>query len=276
PVVANPVYTFCEPIQYQQLVHQPTNAWSSLTFNMMGMFLLTAHPGCKMHLRNVRKSKLRYLVVFCLGFLGLASWYFHAALNASSYYLDFASTLLPINLANAFTISRWTNTGFFYWILSGLFVVIMTLRITLNVLYSFDITLMTVPTFIVGFYFSEYCRQYVYRKQTYPGKVPSTNSLAIENVYWLNSSFTFIAFAFICWSMDNFGHVCLPFPGGFQLHAIWHANLALAVTSAYLYMCNTNFVLSKRFKVPINEVVDDILTARRPTLNKSIRMVDIV
>jgi hypothetical protein len=237
-VAVDKEYSWCEPIRDEAFIRQPTNAWTAMSFSLCALFVLFLMPPCEPLLRNVSSSALKYLVILTLLFLGLGSFFYHAALTYLSFYGDFLSIAMAVSLMVAFTISRWLRTKHFWWIFSAVYIGTSAIRILVEILARVDITAILI-VYVFGTIVSEYTRQFL------RGRKKDVMAEEMESIAWLHFYSGFFAIGGTAWLADAVGRVCIPVVGGFQLHALFHAFLALATLCAYLYV--SNFPYYRRF-----------------------------
>lgn len=97
------------------------------------------------------------------------------------------------------------------------------------------------------FYVSEYIRHW-WIKRRRGGRISDLKrphgekERDVECIMWLNWSLLYIVIGFTAWVLDQVFHVCIPVSGGFQVHAIWHAFIALATLCGYFYMSNADYL----------------------------------
>ena len=222
---------FCEPIQSDQLIKQPTNAWSAATFYLMALTVIFIVP-CNQDflLLGVQYRNFRILVIFILVYLGIGSFGFHSAFTLASEVLDRSSIQIATSIMFAFTVSRWLRLHTFYLIMLG-FVAFGTFIDVMEYLFwKTNFITLIIPSTILGFFISEYCRQYKFRRNL------TILSGQIEKIRWLNVALVQLLVGYVCWILDVYFNICFPFEGLFQMHALFHACTAMAIANLFLYM----------------------------------------
>ncbi|KAJ3121097.1 hypothetical protein HK098_003968, partial [Nowakowskiella sp. JEL0407] len=159
---------YCEEIRVNSNIYQPINAWSSFVYNAVGLLTLYLTPPPTAYIHNFcyTTDAVRYVFYALLVFLGIASFYFHAAFTFVSGIFDFASMALISSYFAAYSITRWHRRGAvtFFTVFGVIGTTTITLRVLIEVYYGNDFTVPAIVLLLGGSFISETVRQVMFRR----------------------------------------------------------------------------------------------------------------
>jgi Ceramidase len=217
PATCKPDSCFCEGVG-TGTVAQPSNAWSSMAFVLVG--LLIAHASAPRQRKGNRMAvepAYRRLYGYALVSIGLGSYFYHASLTFAGQVCDMSGMYLLITFALMYGVARRTK-------FRSSLVVVSYLLLNLSLL-GFQVAFPGLRRYVFGLLVvlligieSRYRRQ--------PG-------VAIES-QWLWRGAAIMALAFFIWVLDIAKVACEP-ASPLQGHAVWHMLSAVAGWCLYRY-----------------------------------------
>ena len=218
PATCLPNYCFCEKIT-SGAIAQPANAWSSLSFVVVGLLIVCLAVKDKKGGTNPLTTIWVYGVLygFILSIIGVGSFYYHSKLNFVGQFIDVLGMYL---LATAILFYRYftaTKTKA-AWAVSSYILFNMFFS---YILYTFPNARRYIFAFLI---IAILGLEYRLKKQL---------NLLINRKF-LYVAVAILSIAFIIWVLDITKIFCSP-TSLFQGHALWHILGALSSSLIYLY-----------------------------------------
>lgn len=212
---------FCEAIYSTDVVRQPANAWSSLSYVAIGSLVIAVAGET-----TGKKRRLPYVYAYILGIsaiiIGVGSAFYHASITFVGQFFDVFGMYLFANFMLVYALERlfkWSSN-----ITLGLYIVINLVLSSTLIFIPETIRYMFAAVIIIALVF-----EYVVQRKKNP---------RIET-HWLNIGLLIFATAYVIWILDNSKIVCDP-QSLVQGHAVWHLLGAVAVGFLYLYYVSEN------------------------------------
>ncbi|MFN8373701.1 MAG: ceramidase domain-containing protein [Anaerolineae bacterium] len=207
---------FCEAVQLESAVRQPSNTVSSFGFVLAGVVIAAVSPALKV------KTK-RFPAIYGAAFgvmaviVGVGSAYYHASLTFIGQFFDILGMYLLAAFVLVYALQRlvgWRNgRSMLVYISLNLILTVFQIIVPEARRYTFAVVL------LIGLVV-----EYVYRLRHKP---------AIRSG-WLQLGLAVFALAYGIWILDNSRLMCLP-ESVLQGHAAWHVLGACAVLCLFQY-----------------------------------------
>lgn len=250
PATCMPANCFCEMVRGDAGLRQPVNAWSSLAFAWVGVWVMAYAPESK----NLRRGKAAAssqsatskqpavlplplmrgtrLHPFLLGLsaivIGLGSAFYHASLTFIGQFFDVFGMYLLSGYMLLFALLRLGRLGAarFGLLYLGIMAALSVILIALPDLRRFAFAFILIAAIFVEVMFMRSRRAMLNRK------------LFIAGV-------GLFALAFAIWILDNARILCAP-AALLQGHALWHLLGAVAVALLYFYYLSETPVMRNK------------------------------
>jgi len=236
-----PPKCFCERLDMESLIIQPTNTWTNVSFIIIGLLIFVQTTRDLLY-KEKKDDFAWYSIIYAIGniILGVTSAFYHASFSFYGQFLD--------------------NIGMFFivlWCCSYNFVRLVPNRIKRNefiFLYAFLIL-------IAGYVnlFMPDIRRHAFGvaiaiyivQQIVIDLIKKPWETGIEYFYWIGG-FVTIALAFLIWNLDQNG-LCDP-NSILQGHGLWH--VLNAVVCYFLFLFYRSEVLKpKRVEYETNMLI---------------------
>jgi len=224
PATCMPNDCFNEAVRFG-VVRQPVNAWSSLTFILIGIAIATqANPTVQRERSDALLPNLSPTLTLLYGIaivvIGLGSWFYHASLTFIGQAFDVQGMYLLITFALIYSASRLisitTATFVMAFCCGNLFLLLVQLSQPGIRRYLF-------AALVLATLLLEYRR---WRSQGH-----------LDNRRYLIAALLLLLIGFSIWLLDM-AHLWTSPYSLLQGHAIWHVLSALAAGSLYLHYRN--------------------------------------
>lgn len=87
----------CEYTHEGQIFQQPTSAFTSLAYNLMGFLVIAVdYPSEHLPIKSLSQNSLKWIFFTLLNMVGLTSFYFHGFLTAISMWADVKSNVKEV------------------------------------------------------------------------------------------------------------------------------------------------------------------------------------
>jgi dihydroceramidase len=219
PATCRPDSCFCEAIGSGTVV-QPSNAWSSLAFVLVGLLIAhnTAKPSGREYTNRMAcEPAYRRLYGYALVAIGLGSYFYHSSLSFAGQVCDMSGMYWLITFALLYGVARS---------LALRPTMVVTAYLVLNTaLLGFQVAFPDLRRYVFGLLLLVLVGIEI-RHYRGPGVV-------IQNK-WLWRAVGTMALAFVVWVLDKTKLTCSP-SSIVQGHAIWHLLSATAGWCLYRY-----------------------------------------
>ncbi len=205
PATCMPNDCFCESIR-GKILRQPINAISSLSFVLVGIFIIGVG-----HAEKTKNKYITFLYPILLILIGIGSFIYHATLTLIGQFLDVAGMYGLAAFIIAYALYRRNKLKF--W---SLFLLINIILDFILLIYPESRRVLFGAVFIAGVTLELY--KYA-RKRFYP--------------HFGMGLFIFVI-AYIIWILDRYRVLCSP-ASFLQGHSIWHIFGALSSYFLFLY-----------------------------------------
>lgn len=203
-------------------VRQPVNAWSCLTFVLIGLIIaIQPRTNVQRSQKELQRPNLapgvRVLYGTIVVLIGLGSWFYHASLTFVGQAMDIQGMYLLITFAVLHSISRLRKVKTLAFILVYICfnVVLLGVQITEPGARRYIFAALVVATL--------FCEYSIWRHQG-----------LTANPRFLFAALIFLLVGFCIWALDITHRWNSP-NGFFQGHAVWHVLSALSAGCLYLH-----------------------------------------
>ncbi|KAL0223956.1 hypothetical protein P9112_003346 [Eukaryota sp. TZLM1-RC] len=214
---------YCEAINDEAFCRQPANGFSSLTFGLTAVYIVSMNVNGSM-----KKSKLGAIFVFAsiVFLIGLGSSAYHCMLTLTAERIDgismhFISTYIATFSVMKLLCVLFSPTGLKQF--HTKFMTWYSLIAALVIVYNLEIIRwgrLTWTILIICLFIS----------------IASEILFSIAQQEWPSVHFVlalaFLGFSYVVWELDRHGVACDPH-SWFQLHGIWHVGLAVSLISLH-------------------------------------------
>ena len=222
PANCMPANCFCEEIRIGAIA-QPANTWSSLSFVVMGLIILTTvtgnGPSSGKPAANRLSGNLTAPAVYAFSLLlvGLGSAFYHASLTFVGQFFDLMAMYLLITFVILYNLSRRRRIpfpGFAVWF------------ILINLLLAYVLVVLPeIRRYLFGaLVVVALALEFTLRRK---------KAIDIE-IRFLRAALSALAVAFLIWILDITRIACNP-TSWLQGHALWHILSASAAGLLYFY-----------------------------------------
>ncbi|MBI2521046.1 MAG: ceramidase domain-containing protein [Bdellovibrio sp.] len=218
PAACMPDHCFCEAVRFGELIRQPSNTWSNLSFVLVASVLIVQIAKTNDSKNKLIRHKfLSYLYALSCLLVGLGSFFFHASLTFVGQWVDVLGMYLAITffgLYNIFRIFDWKVRSFvvtFFFINSVLSYVLYAHAWSRRYLFALFVVLL-----IFSIWYSN-------------TKIKSMLSNRI-----LYQSIACFMLGVMIWILDITKVICDPYLV-LQGHSLWHFLTALASYLIFRY-----------------------------------------
>lgn len=216
PATCKPDTCFCEGVGTGP-VAQPSNAWSSLAFVLVGLLIAHASKPAQDYRNRMAEPAYRRLYGYALVAVGLGSYFYHASLTFAGQVCDMSGMYFLITFALLYGVARRTK-------IRSLAVIFAYVLLNVSLL-AFQVAFPSLRRYMFGLLVLVLIGiESRYRRE--PGVVTRNQ--------WLWRGVSVLALGFFIWVLDITEVACDP-ASPLQGHAIWHLLSAVAGWCLYRY-----------------------------------------
>jgi hypothetical protein len=224
---------FCEQNRMEQLIRQPANTWSNLSYLYFGVLCMLFALHDIRHPRNSKQDNfllrfpvLTFLTGVSLFYLFIGSFYYHASLTRTAQIIDLSGVYAVALLPLIYNIARWiyysnsdkiNHPRLYAW-------AIVCFTILLNALvYHYEIALKSRESLLLVLILVLITTILYHR------------FMGTRFSFWLFlSPYMFMISAFVIWILDQQKIICAP-SSLLQGHAAWHFLTGMSAMAFYFF-----------------------------------------